>query len=130
MCEEYNFSPNYCIKYHQRGSLSINALRACVYIYIRQLSSFRAPTLWFIDVTVVTCHIQYTFLSLCRLTKHENTPPFSYDTKMAAGSYWARKALIRRASSTNQMSRGVGDGGSDGIRHQKPGLVDASDSLI
>ena len=38
--------------------LSINALRACVYIYIRQLSSFRAPTLWFIDQTVV--------LSLCQ----------------------------------------------------------------
>ena len=40
----------------------MNALRACVYIYIRQLSSFRAPTLWFIDLTVATCHIQYTFL--------------------------------------------------------------------
>ena len=69
-----------------RSSPSINALRACVYIYIRQLSSFRAPTLWFIHVTVATCHIQYTFLSLCRFlffkrkrTKHENTrsPPFS-----------------------------------------------------
>ena len=30
--------------------------------------------------------------------KHENTrsPPFSYDTKMAANGYWARKALILR----------------------------------
>ena len=30
--------------------------------------------------------------------KHENTrsPPFLYDTKMAADSYWARKALILR----------------------------------
>ena len=28
-----------------KEALSINALRACVYIYIRQLSSFRAPTL-------------------------------------------------------------------------------------
>ena len=46
--------------------LSINALRARVYIYIRQLSSFRAPTLWFIDLTVATCHTQYTFLSLCQ----------------------------------------------------------------
>ena len=34
-----------------------------VYIYIRQISSFRAPTLWFIDLIVTTCHIQYTFLS-------------------------------------------------------------------
>ena len=33
-------------------SLSINVLHACVYIYIRQLSSFRAATLWFIDLTV------------------------------------------------------------------------------
>ena len=41
-------------------------LCAPVYIYIRQLSSFRAPTLWFIDLTVATCHIQYTFLSLCQ----------------------------------------------------------------
>ena len=36
------------------GSLSINALHACVYIYIWQLSSFRATTLSFIDLTVVT----------------------------------------------------------------------------
>ena len=34
----------------------------CNYIYIWQLSSFRAPTLWFINLTVTTCHIQYTFL--------------------------------------------------------------------
>ena len=48
--------------------------------------------MWFILLTVATCHIQYTFLSLCRFcftrkqTKHENTrsPPFSYHTKMAA----------------------------------------------
>ena len=44
--------------------LSINALHACIYIYIRQLSSFRMPTLWFINLMVATCHIQYTFLSL------------------------------------------------------------------
>ena len=37
----------------------VNALRACVYIYIRQLSSFRAPTLWFIDLTVTPCHIHF-----------------------------------------------------------------------
>ena len=61
-----------------KEALSINALRACVYIYIRQLSSFRAPTLWFIDLTLTTGHIQYTFLS-CNFfwtrkrTKHENT---------------------------------------------------------
>ena len=49
-----------------KEALSINAVRACVYIYIWQLSSFRAPTLWFIDLTVATCHFQYTFLSLCQ----------------------------------------------------------------
>ena len=43
------------------SSISIyNALRA----FIRQLSSFTAPTLWFIDLTVATCHIQYNFLTL------------------------------------------------------------------
>ena len=31
-----------------------NTLRACVYISIRQLSSSRAPTLWFIDLTIDT----------------------------------------------------------------------------
>ena len=36
-----------------RSSLSINALCACVYICIWQLSSW-APTLWFIDLTVAT----------------------------------------------------------------------------
>ena len=48
---------------------SFNALRACVYIYIRRLSSFRVPTLWFMDLTVATCHIQYTFLSLRQFVK-------------------------------------------------------------
>ena len=56
----------------QRSSLGINALRACVYIYIRQLSSFRATTLWFIDLAVATCYIQYTFLSLCQFLSREN----------------------------------------------------------
>ena len=65
----------------------------CVYIHIRQLSSFRAPTLWFIDLTVATCHIQYNFPSLCQFV-HEKTDKtrkyskaFSYDTKMAADGY-------------------------------------------
>ena len=43
-----------------------------IIIYIRQLSSFRAPTLWLIDLTVATCHIQYTFLSLCQFFSREN----------------------------------------------------------
>ena len=48
------------------------ALRACVYTYILQLGSFRVPMLWFIDLAVVTCHIQYTFLSLCQFCPREN----------------------------------------------------------
>ena len=62
---------------------------ACVYIYSQQLSSFRVSTLYFIDLTVATCHIQYTFLR--KRTKHENTQksPFSYGTKMAADRYKA-----------------------------------------
>ena len=57
-------------KIHQ--SFQHNALRASIYIYIRQLSSFWAPTLWFIGLTVVACHIQYTFLSLCQFCSREN----------------------------------------------------------
>ena len=52
-------------KNFKRGSLS--TLHACVYVYIWQLSSFRAPTL-----TVTTCHIQYTFLTLCKGFSWEN----------------------------------------------------------
>ena len=41
-------------------------LHTRIYIYIWQFSSFRASMLWFIDLTVASCHIQYTFLSLCQ----------------------------------------------------------------
>ena len=81
-----------------RSSLSINALRACV--YIQQLSSFRVPKLWCIDLTVATCHIQCNFLSLCeffftrKLTKQKNIR----SPKMAAAGCLACKALILRAS--------------------------------
>ena len=69
--------------------LSVLMLCASVYIYIRHLSSFRAPTWWFIDLTVATFHIQYIFFFTRKRTKHENTrcPPFSYRKKMAAGGY-------------------------------------------
>ena len=63
--------------------------RACVYIYIRQLRSSRAPTLWFIDLTVATSHIQYTFLSLCQFVSRENgqNTKILEDKKMAADVY-------------------------------------------
>ena len=85
-----------------KETLSINALRARVYIYIRQLSSFRAPTLWFIDLTIATCHIQYNFPSLCPFffsrENRENTKILGvrHETKMDAEGYWARKALLVR----------------------------------
>ena len=42
----------------------------CLYLHpAAQL--FRAPTLWFIELTVATCHIQYTFLSLCHCYSRE-----------------------------------------------------------
>ena len=66
----------------KKSTLSINAFCACVYIYIRQLSYFRAPTLWFIDLTVATCHIQYTFLSLCQFF-HEKTDKIRKYSKSA-----------------------------------------------
>ena len=50
----------------------LRALRTCVYIKIRQLSSFRAPTLSLIHLTGTTCHIQHTFLCLCQKKKKEN----------------------------------------------------------
>ena len=72
--------PNRCALYIARYTWNVvlaiqhKVIRACVCIYIRQLDSFRAPTLWFIDLTVATCHIQYTFLSLCQLfCFHEKT---------------------------------------------------------
>ena len=56
-----------------RSSLSLDALCVRAYISIRQLSSFRASTLWFLDLAVATCHIQYTFLSLHQFLFHGKT---------------------------------------------------------
>ena len=55
-----------------RSSLSINVItaRLCLLVFASgnwHLNSFRAPTLWFTDLTVATCLIQYTFLSLCQI---------------------------------------------------------------
>ena len=77
-----------------RGSLSINALHACVYVYIQQLSSFRAPTLWFIDLTVATCHIKIDTLSWVNANffhkKMDKTRKYS---KSTADGYYAHKAF-------------------------------------
>ena len=54
------------------SSLAVNALQAHIYISIPALSSFRAPTLWSIDLTVTAFHIQYTFQSLCQFFVMKN----------------------------------------------------------
>ena len=68
----------------QLSSFSINTLHACGSIYIQQLRSFRAPTLWFINLTVATCHIQCTFLSLCQFFSREN----GQNTKILEARYF------------------------------------------
>ena len=54
----------------------LSVLMLCTLISIFTSGSsallLRAPTLWFIDLTVATCHIQYTFLSLCQFVSREN----------------------------------------------------------
>ena len=89
-CQSSASIENPCAHFQGRSSLSINALHACVYIYIGQLGSFRAP-MWFINLTVTTCHIQIHFSEFMSIffmrkwTKHKNTqiPPVLYDVKMA-----------------------------------------------
>ena len=77
-----------------KEALSINALCACVYIYIQQLSSFRVPMLWFINLTVATFHIQYTS-EFKSIFSRAQSLPFSYYT-MATDGYLVPKALILR----------------------------------
>ena len=43
---------------HKKSNSSSNRLS----VLPGQLSSLGAPTLWFMDLTVVTCHILYIFL--------------------------------------------------------------------
>ena len=54
------------------STLSNNASSLCLYICIWQLSSFRAPRLWFTHLTVAICQIQYIFRSLHQLISREN----------------------------------------------------------
>ena len=99
----FNLLPNFIF---ERGSLRINALCACVYIYIRQLSSFRAPMLWFIDLTVVTCHIHWHFSEFVNffMRKRMKGLPCSYDTKMSAEHKLGVQSIILRASNTTDMA--------------------------
>ena len=69
---------------HWKGDGKLSVLMLCAHVfisvYIRQFSSFRVPILWFIDLTVATCDIQYTSLSQCQFHSREN----GQNTKMAA----------------------------------------------
>ena len=81
----------------RRGSLSINALRACVYIYIRQLSSFRAPTLWlsiWLSLLAIFNTLFWVYFNLF----HEKTDKTRKYVWYENGRrrYSARKALILR----------------------------------
>ena len=67
-----------------------------VVVYIRQLSFFRAPMLWFIDLTVATYHIQYTFLSLGQFF-HEKTDK----TRKFSKSYENGRRRLLGAQSIN-----------------------------
>ena len=67
------FNPESLIQGKFKHLKRLNVLHACVYIYMQHLlSSFRAPTLWFINLTVTTCFIQYAFWSLCHFFSQEN----------------------------------------------------------
>ena len=50
-----------------------------------------APTLWFIDLILVTCHIQYTFLGLCQFFSWEN----GQNTKICAQSINTERASLK-----------------------------------
>ena len=54
---------------------AISVLMLCVPVFIFTCTSSSAlsghSTLWFINLTVATCHIQHTFLSLCQYFFHE-----------------------------------------------------------
>ena len=71
-------------------------MHTCVYIYIQQLSCFRAPTWWFIEL-IVAFLILWQFFSgeKDKAQKYSNFA-ILYDTKMVADGYKAHKALILR----------------------------------
>ena len=68
-----------------------------VFIFTSGSSALRAPTLWFIDLTVATYHIQYTFLSLCHFFSREN----GQNTKMLEVSYENGRRRLLGAQSIN-----------------------------
>ena len=73
--------------------------------YVRQLSSFRVPTLWFIDLTVATCHIQNMFLSLYQLfhkKTDKTTQTYSYFVILYKNDH--RRLLGMQSINTERVS--------------------------
>ena len=62
--------------YYSNYFKDLSVLMLCTPVFILtstwQLSCFRVPILWFINLTVATCHIQYHPLSLCQFVSREN----------------------------------------------------------
>ena len=58
VCLKMHCGFDYSFQYYAGFSTvkDLHTLRACVYIYNRQLGSFGAPTFWLIDLTIATCH--------------------------------------------------------------------------
>ena len=52
---------------------ALSVLMLCTPVFI-----LRVPMLWFIDMTVTTCHIQYTFLSLRQFVSRETDKTQKY----------------------------------------------------
>ena len=93
----------------QELSLSINALRAWIYIHIWQLSSFRATTLWFIDLTVATCHIQYAFLTKFFHEKTDKTRKYSKSAIFVWYENGRRQLLGAQSINTERASLRLSD---------------------
>ena len=88
----------------KKFSQSVILLHACVYIYSRHLSSFRAPALWFIDLTVATAifntlfRVYVNFFTRCHSRPHENDVSFSamktqtFENALQSGKTWKRNS--------------------------------------
>ena len=69
--------------------VTLCSARLCLYLH-PAAQFFRVPTMWSIDLTVATCHIHYTFLSLCRFffttENGQNTKILEVDVSTGAQS--------------------------------------------
>ena len=116
---QYYFSSVYIR--HVKDALSVLILCAPVFMFTSGSSALLGLS---IDLTFAACHIQYTFLSLCQFffmrkwEKHENTqsPPFSYDMKMAANGYWLCLNHTNGKDNSVRLRPSSGTIGEDGLK--------------